>query len=170
MKFLMVIMCFGLMAGVRADGNKALADDLGQVHPYAFYLLAGGEFLLADTQDGVMSVNADKYRNDSSEVAGRKVFHQDAWTGFTAGETTFKYKVFQRLLNPDYVVVACIYNGGGSGSFARYLLIRRQVQSYYDEGAVKTRNILCNEGSLGVVEPPYSEIIKLNRLIEQHQL
>jgi|GEM_PF-6908880 len=158
------------IGGLAQTENRDLNEKLAKVHPYAFYLLAGGDYFLADTEEGTVAVNLDKFTKAPNEAAGAKVFKQDEWTGFTSGDTMFKYKIFQRLENPDYFVAACFYTGGGSTTFTKYLLIRVITRHYYAEGAIKNIRVATCEGSLGLIEPPFSEIIKLNQLVAKKQL
>lgn len=139
---------FLLNTGKAPSLPKNVKNDF-KIHPYALYLLSGGEYSLADSRRSIISVDADAVVK-SNAICGLQIFEEDGWTGFVRKNDEnflkFKYRVYKKLDNPEYFVIKCTETGGGSGYFGAAMLIRKHKQKKIFYGKIEYVTILSCEG------------------------
>lgn len=169
MKKILILCCAFLSLFCHAETkNQAFQD----IHPYAFQRLAGGDFMVADISYPIMEVNVSKFKlnKHSQEVSGME-FYSDSYkerkfTGYTKsygdwGREDFSFSVYKQLIKPNYFIVACFSNGGGSLTFVSYLFIKKNRKNYYDSGKIRIIDVLTCEGDFGKNAPSNEKIKKV---------
>ena len=156
-------------------------DIFKDTHPYAFYYLSGGDYRLKDTERGIISVNASKFKLDfkSDEVSAKIVYKKGNKIGFTYN-TSWPYRkdklrekdnfyivVYKKLGNLNYYIVKCVFTRGDNVPQIDYLLIRKHYKYYYYWGKFVTMEVLTCDGEFGSQAPSEKEIKKVEKLIAQ---
>ncbi len=162
---------------IKSSSKQAFQD----IHPYAFYYLSGGDYRLSDTERGIISVNASKFKLNvkSNEVCHKIAYLKDNKTGFTyepdsldkekkhLEKDNFYIIVYKKLSNLDYYIVKCVFTRGNNISQVDYLLIRKHYKYYYYWGKFVAMEVLTCDGDFGNQAPSEKEIKKVEKLISQ---
>lgn len=163
---------------------KSSDKDFKDIHPYAFYHLSGGDYRLQDTERGIISVNASKFKLDvkSNEVCHKIAYIKDNKIGFTyepnsldkdkkhLEKDNFYIVVYKKLSNLNYYIVKCVFTRGNNISQVDYLLIRKHYKYYYYWDKFAVMEVLTCDGDFGGNAPSNEEIKKVEQLISQKSI
>jgi hypothetical protein len=151
------------------------------IHPYAFYYLSGGDYRLKDTERGVISINASKFKLDvkSNEICHKTTYIKDNKIGFTYEPNSlakekkhlekddFYIVVYKKLSNLNYYIVKCIFTRDNNVPRVDYLLIRKYYKYYYYWDKFVVMEVLTCDGDFGNQAPSEKKIKKVEKLISK---
>ena len=168
----------------QAKEIKISDKDFQDIHPYAFYYLSGGDYRLQDTERGIISVNASKFKlsTKSDEVCHKIAYIKDNKIGFTYepnsldkdkkhfAKDNFYITVYKKLSNLNYYIVKCVFTRDNNIPRVDYLLIREHYKYYYYLDKFIVIEVLTCDGDFGGNAPSNEEIKKVEQLISQKSI